>query len=214
MKSALAMSWVVARKPAVLMTAPLPISTPFGLIRKTRPLALSVPKICDGFGSPMTRLSTVEVEFGWMNRVVSPEPMLNDCQLMTAFWVLWVTVTVEVPVPSIEAEPPTTCPPCGLAKAGAARTAGSQSRPAAGLWGRRCMALVPHRRYEEEAPGVAGTFKRLRRRQIDIEVVAPPEPDPAAGRGSRARFGGCPHSADCKTIKLPEVGEAVKLQVW
>jgi len=37
--------------------------------------------------------------------------MLNEFQLMTAFWLDCVTVTVGVPVPCTVALPPTTCPP-------------------------------------------------------------------------------------------------------
>jgi hypothetical protein len=64
MKSSLRMSWVVARKLAVLTTAPEPNSTPLGLIRNTRPLALIVPLISEGPSPPVTRLSTTEDEFG------------------------------------------------------------------------------------------------------------------------------------------------------
>ena len=43
--------------------------------------------------------------------------MLNEFQLMTAFWVFWLTVTLAVPVPAMAALPPTTVPPSGLAAA-------------------------------------------------------------------------------------------------
>jgi hypothetical protein len=45
MKSALRMSWVLARKPAVLTTAFGPNSTPSRLMTKTRPFAVRVPMI-------------------------------------------------------------------------------------------------------------------------------------------------------------------------
>ena len=60
MKSALRMSLVVARKPAVLIEAPRPISTPSPLTMNTRPLAVSVPLIIDGPPPPVTRLSAID----------------------------------------------------------------------------------------------------------------------------------------------------------
>ena len=52
-----------------------------------------------------------------MKRVVSPALMLNVFQLMTARSVDCVIVVVE-PCVEIDAEPPTTWPPCGLEWAG------------------------------------------------------------------------------------------------
>ena len=54
------MSLVVARKPAVFTTEPGPNRMPSRLMRKTRPLALSVPMISDGPWPPVTRLSTTD----------------------------------------------------------------------------------------------------------------------------------------------------------
>src|SRR5690242_13464862 len=67
-----------------------------------------------------------------MNWVFSPAPMLNVYQLMIAFWLPCVTVTVEVPWPWIVAWPPTTWPPSGLAKApgGAAMIVAARSETA------------------------------------------------------------------------------------
>ena len=64
MKSWFLMSCVVATKPAVFTTAPLPNRMPSRLITKTMPLALSVPRISDGPSPPVTRLSTTEELFG------------------------------------------------------------------------------------------------------------------------------------------------------
>ena len=64
MKSALLMSWVVARKPAVSTTAVGPNRMPSRLIRNTRPLALSVPSIFEGPSPPVTRLSTTDDALG------------------------------------------------------------------------------------------------------------------------------------------------------
>ena len=74
---------VDATSPAVSTRAPAPNSTPLGLMRKTRPLATRLPRICDG-SWPTTRFSTVAVEPGWMKRVVSPGWMENCFQLMMA----------------------------------------------------------------------------------------------------------------------------------
>ena len=48
MKSSLRMSLVVARKPAVLITAPAPKMMPSRLTTNTLPLASRLPRICDG----------------------------------------------------------------------------------------------------------------------------------------------------------------------
>jgi hypothetical protein len=80
-KSASMMLSVDATRPAVSMWAPAPNTMPFGLIRKTRPLELSVPRIAEA--SPLTtRLSTALAAFCWMNFVVSPAPIEKPCQLM------------------------------------------------------------------------------------------------------------------------------------
>src|SRR5580704_141414 len=52
-----------------------------------------------------------------MNWVSAPAAMLNVFQLMIVLWLDWVIVTVLVPCPAIVAEPLTTWPLSGLAKA-------------------------------------------------------------------------------------------------
>jgi glyoxylase-like metal-dependent hydrolase (beta-lactamase superfamily II) len=54
------MSWVVARKLAVLTTAEGPNRIPSRLMRKARPFAVSVPRISEGPSPPVTRLSTTD----------------------------------------------------------------------------------------------------------------------------------------------------------
>ena len=54
------MSLVVARKPAVLTTAPGPNRTPSRLMMNTRPLAVSVPRISEGPRPPVTLLSATD----------------------------------------------------------------------------------------------------------------------------------------------------------
>ncbi len=84
MKSSFLMSLVVARKPAVLITAPAPKMMPSRLMTNTLPFASRLPRIWLGPNPPTTRLSAIEFEFGWTNVVFSPTPMLNMCQLMMA----------------------------------------------------------------------------------------------------------------------------------
>ena len=64
MKSALRMSLVVARKPAVLITALRPNSMPSRLMMKTRPLAVMVPSITEGPSPPVTRFSVIDDDPG------------------------------------------------------------------------------------------------------------------------------------------------------
>ena len=70
MKSAFLMSLVVARKPAVFTTLPGPNRMPSRLMTKTRPLAVSEPRISDGPRPPTTRLSATEELFGWLKRTL------------------------------------------------------------------------------------------------------------------------------------------------
>src|SRR5690349_10201003 len=79
----------------------------------TTPLALRLPKICDGFWSWMLFQTTDEAD-GWMNVVVSPAPMLNDCQLRKA---LCEAVMLSwLPLAAAVAEPLCTVRLFGLAK--------------------------------------------------------------------------------------------------
>src|ERR1700751_2426904 len=111
MKSALWMSLVVARNPAVLMVAPRQKMMPSPLTTNTRPLAISVPRIWVGPRPPVTRLSATAELLGWLKVVVSPTPMLNVFQLMIAFWLDWLIVAEFEPGPTMVALPPTTVPP-------------------------------------------------------------------------------------------------------
>ena len=64
MKSLFLMSLVVARNPAVLITAPAPKMMPSRLTMNTRPFASMLPRICEGPSPPVTRLRMVEEAFG------------------------------------------------------------------------------------------------------------------------------------------------------
>ena len=56
---------------------------PLGLIRNTRPLDCSVPRIEDGFWV-LTRFRTADRFDCWMNLVISAAPIEKLCQLMIA----------------------------------------------------------------------------------------------------------------------------------
>jgi hypothetical protein len=88
MKSEFLMSLVVARKLAVLTTAEGPNRIPSRLMRKTRPFAVSVPRISEGPSPPVTRLSTTDELPGWLNCTRSLTPILNVFQLMIALLVV------------------------------------------------------------------------------------------------------------------------------
>ena len=117
MKSALRMSLVVARKPAVLITALRPNSMPSRLMMKTRPLAVMVPSITEGPSPPVTRLSVIDEVPGWLNVAEPPVETLNVFQLMMARSLVWLTMTELVPAPVTVALPPTTLGPVGCAPA-------------------------------------------------------------------------------------------------
>jgi len=84
MKPSLRMSLVVARNPAVLITAPAPKMMPSRLMTNTFPLASRLPRIWLGPWPPVTRLSAIELLSGCLNVVFSPTPMSNMRQLMIA----------------------------------------------------------------------------------------------------------------------------------
>ena len=115
MKSASLMLSVEAAKPATSITAPWPKAMPEGLIRKTRPLELSWPRISEGFW-PTTRFSTPLAACCWMKRVISSFWIENCCQLMIAPGV-FVTVSV-LPLTEKLTPPAAIEAPEGLANAG------------------------------------------------------------------------------------------------
>ena len=123
--------------PATSTCEPLPNTMPLGLIRNTRPLDCSAPRMLDG-SAPVTRLSTALAAFCCTKRVNSPRLIPKLCQLMMAPGVL-----VMVSVPPLVANvacPLTTWGAWGLAMAPAAAMATSQ--PAARRCGGRCVAVV------------------------------------------------------------------------
>src|ERR1035441_9893372 len=93
MKSEFLIFAVVAIRPLTSTFEVGPKNTPFGLIRITLPLAVSVPSICDGSGSLM-RFRVTDEEDGWLNLVVSVGAMLKDRQSITARCVDWSTLRV------------------------------------------------------------------------------------------------------------------------
>ena len=109
------MSSVEATSAPTLTEAPLPNKTPFGLTRKTLPLADRRPRMLDG-SEPSTRFSATESLPGWMKRTASFVPILKLCQLITTFCVLWLMTVVPAPV-LMAAVPDLTTPPTGAANA-------------------------------------------------------------------------------------------------
>jgi len=131
---------VEATSPATSMVAPAPNTTPLGLMRNTRPLDESVPRISETPPPPVTRFMTLEVTPGWLKRVVSPVPMEKLFQLIIVLGVVVVMVRVLPLVTNGFAAPPTTTPPVGLAMAGVTRPTESAISTAAHKGRRRsCM---------------------------------------------------------------------------
>src|ERR1039458_5638286 len=91
-KSALLRLRVEATSPATSTVAPAPKTMPPGLMRNTRPLDCSVPRILEGL-LLMTRLSTEDEALCWTKRVISFAPIEKPCQLMMVPGVL---VTLRV----------------------------------------------------------------------------------------------------------------------
>ncbi|MNN26990.1 hypothetical protein D3C81_1405120 [compost metagenome] len=83
MKSSLEMSRVEATSPPVLTRAPEPNTTPLGLTRNTRPLAVRRPAISEGM-PPVTRLSSMLLTPGWLMSTRFCPPIENVSQLTMA----------------------------------------------------------------------------------------------------------------------------------
>src|ERR1043166_7152447 len=105
------MESVVAKSPPTSTEALGPKSTPFGLVRKTWPLALSRPKISLGL-LPSTRLSAIADELGWVKLTAALEPIEKLCQLRMAEFVLCV-ICMFGPEVEMFALPAATLPPLG-----------------------------------------------------------------------------------------------------
>ena len=103
---------VEAANPATSTTAPPPMNTPLGLMRNTRPLDSSCPRMLED-PLPITRLSTAELAPDWMNRVNSSEPIEKPCQLITVPGAL--VMLRDLPTWLKLAAPATTCAPVGFA---------------------------------------------------------------------------------------------------
>src|SRR6476469_1118529 len=89
---------------------------PLGLIRNTRPLDCSAPKIWEGL-LPVTRVRTALAASGWRKRVTSPGLMENPCQLMIVPRVLVISRVLALGLANV-ALPLTTVGAVGLAEAG------------------------------------------------------------------------------------------------
>ncbi len=130
MKFALVMSAGVATREFTSTTLPFRNRMPAPLTIAMPPLAMRWPAMSEG-SPPNTRLRMKAPEFGWMNCVVSPAPMLKLCQLMMARSDCSTTVTVLGDGVVIVALPAATVPPAGLASAGPAKRAASPRAAAA-----------------------------------------------------------------------------------
>ncbi len=113
MKFASVMSRVEATSPATFTCAFVPNRIPFGFTRNTLPLADRLPSMLDG-SAPSTRLSATELALGCTKKTASPSPMLKLCQLIAAFGLDCLTVSVTE-VFAIVALPAATAPLVGRA---------------------------------------------------------------------------------------------------
>ncbi|MEJ1968547.1 MAG: hypothetical protein WDN03_07955 [Rhizomicrobium sp.] len=121
-KASSARSRVEAMKlPPVTTLPPAPITTPFGLMTNTEPVALNRPSICDGL-APVTRFS------------VAPPPLLKKTELAAAIENAFQSMMARPPAwlivsafadPVIEPCPATNCPPFGSAPPATAGAAAS-----------------------------------------------------------------------------------------
>src|SRR2546421_5116397 len=129
------MERVVAKRPPTSTAALGAKSTPFGLVRKTWPLAVRRPKISDGL-LPRTRLSAIAEELGWLKLTQAPEPMENVSHCRIAFCVDW-SICSLLALDEMVALPEVTLPPVGsvlavvCARAGLRNVHGKSAAPTA-----------------------------------------------------------------------------------
>src|SRR5437773_10632760 len=103
---------VEAANEPVLITPDLVIAMPFGLTSSTVPGALMVPAIHDGV-LPVTRLSVELAALGWLKLTMPLRESENEFQLMIAWPVDWLTLSVLALGWTIVALPAVTAPPVG-----------------------------------------------------------------------------------------------------
>ena len=65
--------------------------------------------------APSTRFSATALLLGCTKRTASAEPMLNPCQLIAVFWLVWVIVVLPG-LAAMLALPADTAPPMGRAR--------------------------------------------------------------------------------------------------
>ena len=135
---------VVATSDPTSTCAVRPNSTPLGLVRKTLPVLVSLPKISDG-AVPVTRLSATPPVGCW-KCTLAALPMLKLSQLATMRCGCWVTVMALPAVAMLPAvAPPTIWPPVGsvLAAGSAVADAGESERHTARASALRLNAGIP-----------------------------------------------------------------------
>ena len=125
---------VVASRPPTSTCAPAPKTMPRGLLRNTRPLACSWPRISDG-SAPVTRLNRMACALGCSTCTRSPAAMLKLRQSKPARWVVWRICSVPGAVWASCAWPWVGVAPSGRAQAAGA-TASSSALAAARHTGR------------------------------------------------------------------------------
>ncbi len=167
MKASFAISAVETTSPPTSTRDPAPNSTPLGLIRNTRPLAVSDPRI-ELASPPKTRFSVMEVVPGWLNRALSPAFSEKLRQSMIARSLCWVTTIWPLPSPATVADPATTCAPSGLASAGVASAPGSIADPRSSA-PRRLRARAARFR------GPSTIIAAVRSKMVDAVITGLPE---------------------------------------
>ena len=114
-KSLSCKSSVEATSPPTLTYESLPNNRPFLFIKKTCPLAFSIPSIML-FSFPITLFRAIAEVFGCLNSTDSLLAIEKLCQFIAAFCVVCV-IWVESPLWDMAAFPRVTVPLCGAAKA-------------------------------------------------------------------------------------------------
>src|SRR5260221_4537020 len=156
-KSSLVMLSVDATSPFTSTCAPAPKTTPFGLMRKTRPFDCRAQRICEG-SWPTMRFRTALDEPCCRKRVVSPGRIVKFCQLMIVPGVL--AIVSRLPLLLKTALPLTTAPPAGLAHAGPCARLAATARRTSLLNLIGAIPLVRQAHFEVDAVvslGVHGT---------------------------------------------------------
>ena len=193
MKSSLRMSLVVARKPAVLITAPAPKMMPSRLTTNTLPLALRLPRICARAHPAGDAVERDRIAVRLNERRLLADADVEHAPVDDRLVAELIDGDVGGALDRDVAEPPTTMPPFGPADAGRGdrhQRRGRSGGDCGGVASDLRQYFAP--RMTKARQSSARTFDGLRDREVRRVGVFPLGAHAAADRGAALPLSGVP----------------------